>query len=80
MKTYLSLGSFVLALLPARALAQQPAACERVEFSEEVLARFPNIRAGLPRRDQQGRPGLRRRKGGPRARDVAAHDGSHQAV
>jgi LPXTG-motif cell wall-anchored protein len=40
----MSLGSFLLALLPAWALAQQPAACERVEFSEEVLARFPNIR------------------------------------
>ncbi len=44
MKAYLSLGSLVLALVPAWALAQQPAACERVEFSEEVLARFPNIR------------------------------------
>jgi LPXTG-motif cell wall-anchored protein len=44
MKAYLSLGSLVLALVPALALAQQPAACERVEFSEEVLARFPNIR------------------------------------
>jgi hypothetical protein len=44
MKTYLSLGSLVLALVPAAALAQQPAACERVQFSEEVLARFPNIR------------------------------------
>ena len=30
--------------MPAVALAQQPAACERVEFSQEVLARFPNIR------------------------------------
>lgn len=44
MKALVSLGSFVLALIPAVALAQQPAACERVEFSEEVLARFPNIR------------------------------------
>ena len=44
MKTLMSLGSLVLALVPAAALAQQPAACERVEFSEEVLARFPNIR------------------------------------
>jgi hypothetical protein len=44
MKTFLSLGSLVLALVPAAALAQQPAACERVQFSEEVLARFPNIR------------------------------------
>ncbi len=45
MKAYVSLGSLVLAMVPALALAQQPAACERVEFSEEVLARFPNIRA-----------------------------------
>jgi len=45
MKAFASLGSFALALIPAVALAQQPAACERVEFSEEVLARFPNIRA-----------------------------------
>jgi hypothetical protein len=44
MKTLMSLGSLVLALVPAAALAQQPAACERVQFSEEVLARFPNIR------------------------------------
>ncbi len=44
MKAHLILGSLVLALAPALALAQQPAACERVEFSEEVLARFPNIR------------------------------------
>jgi len=44
MKAYVSLGSLVLALVPALALAQQPAACERVQFSEEVLARFPNIR------------------------------------
>jgi hypothetical protein len=44
MKTLMSLGSLVLALVPALALAQQPAACERVQFSEEVLARFPNIR------------------------------------
>src|SRR5688572_23757134 len=44
MKTLMSLGSLVLALVPAAALAQQPAACERVQFSEDVLARFPNIR------------------------------------
>ena len=44
MKTFVSLGSLVLALVPALAFAQQPAACERVEYSEEVLARFPNIR------------------------------------
>ena len=45
MKTMLSLGGMALALLSAAALAQQPAACERVQFSEDVLARFPNIRA-----------------------------------
>lgn len=44
MKALVSLGSLALALIPAIALAQQPAACERVEFSQEVLARFPNIR------------------------------------
>ena len=44
MNSYLSLGSLALALVPAAALAQQPAACERVQFSEEVLARFPNVR------------------------------------
>jgi hypothetical protein len=44
MKALISLGSLVLALVPAAALAQQPAACERVQFSEEVLARFPNVR------------------------------------
>ena len=44
MKAFISAGSLVLALVPALAFAQQPAACERVEFSEEVLARFPNIR------------------------------------
>ncbi len=44
MKTLMSLGSLVLALVPAAALAQQPAACERVQFSEDVLARFPNVR------------------------------------
>ena len=44
MKTHLSLGSVVVALAPALALAQQPAACERGRFSEEVLARVPNIR------------------------------------
>lgn len=45
MKALIKLGSFALALIPAVALAQQPAACERVEFSAEVLARFPNIRS-----------------------------------
>jgi LPXTG-motif cell wall-anchored protein len=45
MKPFVSLGCFALALVPAVALAQQPAACERVQFSEEVLARFPNIRS-----------------------------------
>ena len=44
MKAFLSVGSFALALIPAVALAQQPAVCQRVEFSQEVLARFPNIR------------------------------------
>jgi LPXTG-motif cell wall-anchored protein len=44
MKSYLAASSLVLALVPAVATAQQPAACERVEFSQEVLARFPNIR------------------------------------
>ena len=44
MKALVSLGSLALALIPAIAMAQQPAACERVEFSEQVLARFPNIR------------------------------------
>jgi LPXTG-motif cell wall-anchored protein len=44
MKAFASLGSLALALIPAVALAQQPAACERVEFSAEVMARFPNIR------------------------------------
>ena len=45
MKALFGLGSLVLALIPAAAMAQQPAVCERVVFSEEVLARFPNIRA-----------------------------------
>ena len=44
MKAFLSVVSFALALIPAVALAQQPAVCQRVEFSQEVLARFPNIR------------------------------------
>src|SRR5688572_23108981 len=44
MKASMSLGSLALALVPALGRAQQPAACERVQFSEEVLARFPNIR------------------------------------
>lgn len=45
MKAFVSLGGFALALVPAVVLAQQPEACERVEFSAEVLARFPNIRS-----------------------------------
>jgi len=45
MKTLLSLGSLVLALIPAAAMAQQPEICQRVEFSAQVLERFPNIRA-----------------------------------
>ena len=45
MKALFGLGSLVLALIPAAAMAQQPAICERVVFSEEVLARFPNIRS-----------------------------------
>ena len=45
MKSFVSLGSLVLALIPAAALAQQPAICQRVEFSPQVLERFPNIRA-----------------------------------
>jgi hypothetical protein len=44
MKSYLAASSLVLALMPAVAGAQQPAVCERVEFSQDVLARFPNIR------------------------------------
>ena len=44
MKRLISAGAFALALFSGAALAQQPAACERVEFSEQVLARFPNIR------------------------------------
>jgi len=44
MKAIFAAGSLVLALIPAAAMAQQSAACERVEFSQEVLARFPNIR------------------------------------
>lgn len=57
MKAFVSLGSLALALIPAVALAQQPAACERVEFSAEVQARFPNIRAAcldvITKGDQQ---------------------------
>ena len=41
---YLAVSSLVLAMMPAVAGAQQPAVCQRVEFSEDVLARFPNIR------------------------------------
>jgi hypothetical protein len=44
MKPFAILGSLALALIPALGLAQNPAACQRVEFSPEVLARFPNIR------------------------------------
>jgi hypothetical protein len=44
MGTHAILGGLALAVVPALALAQQPAACERVEFSAEVQARFPNIR------------------------------------
>jgi hypothetical protein len=44
MKAIFSLGSLVLALIPAAAMAQQPAVCQRVEFSPQVLERFPNIR------------------------------------
>jgi LPXTG-motif cell wall-anchored protein len=45
MKAFVSLGSLALASVPAVVLAQQPAACERVQYSADVLARFPNIRA-----------------------------------
>lgn len=44
MKSYLVVGSLVLAMMPVVAGAQQPAVCERVEFSQDVLTRFPNIR------------------------------------
>jgi hypothetical protein len=44
MKAFFGVGSLVLALIPAAAMAQQPAACQRVEFSAQVLERFPNIR------------------------------------
>lgn len=44
MKSYLAVSSLVLAMMPVVAGAQQPAVCERVEFSQDVLARFPNIR------------------------------------
>jgi len=44
MKALFGLGSLVLALIPAAAMAQQPAICQRVEFSPQVLERFPNIR------------------------------------
>jgi len=57
MKPFVTLGSCVLALIPAVALAQQPAACARVEFSQEVLSRFPNIRSAcldvITKGDQQ---------------------------
>jgi len=45
MKSFVTLGGILLALVSATALAQQPAACQRVEYSPEVLARFPNIKA-----------------------------------
>jgi hypothetical protein len=44
MKAFVTVGSLVLAMIPAAALAQQPEACQRVEFSAAVLERFPNIR------------------------------------
>lgn len=44
MKSTLMVGSLVLAMVPAAAGAQQPEVCERVEFSKDVLERFPNIR------------------------------------
>jgi len=44
MKAFVTVGSLVLAMIPAVALAQQPEACQRVEFSAAVLERFPNIR------------------------------------
>ena len=45
MKSFVTLGGIVLALVSAAAFAQQPAACQRVVYSAEVLARFPNIKA-----------------------------------
>jgi len=45
MKSFATVGGILLALVSATALAQQPAACQRVEYSPEVLARFPNIKA-----------------------------------
>ncbi len=45
MKAFFGLGSLVLALIPAAAMAQQPEICQRVEFSAQVLERFPNIRS-----------------------------------
>ncbi len=44
MKALVSLAGLVLAMIPAVTLAQQPEACQRVEFSAAVLERFPNIR------------------------------------
>jgi hypothetical protein len=44
MKAFVTVGSLVLVMIPAAALAQQPEACQRVEFSAAVLERFPNIR------------------------------------
>lgn len=45
MKSFVTLGGILLALVSATALAQQPAACQRAVYSPEVLARFPNIKA-----------------------------------
>lgn len=57
MKILARLVGLALALVPAAVLAQQPAACQRVTFSDEVLARFPNIRAAcldvITKGDQQ---------------------------
>lgn len=44
MRAFFSPGSLVLARVPAAIRAQQPAICQRVEFSPQVLERFPNIR------------------------------------
>jgi hypothetical protein len=57
MKAFVTLGSLALTLASAMAMAQQPEACERVEFSDEVMARFPNIRSAcldvITKGDQQ---------------------------
>ena len=44
MKSYLAPSLLVLALVAPVVGAQQPAVCQRVEFSQDVLTRFPNIR------------------------------------